>query len=89
MLGGSMRARRAGHELLRPDVAQGSDSDEEHDVSLNWCTSHREIESPRGLIYDRTGMTIREVLRSMAAARTAPESADLLELAELLATSDL
>ncbi len=69
-----------------------SDSDEEPDVSLNWFTGRREIESPQNLaelIRNRTGMGIGEVLRSMAAARTAPESATLLEMAALLATSEL
>jgi hypothetical protein len=67
----------------------GSDGDEA-DVSLNWFTRRSEIQSPLSLaemISERTGATTAEVLRALGAATTAPESAGLLELADVLATA--
>jgi hypothetical protein len=67
----------------------GRDHDEP-DVSLNWFTRRAEIQSPLGLaelISERTGAGTDAAVRAMAAATTAPESASLRELADLLATT--
>jgi hypothetical protein len=68
----------------------GSDSWNEPDLWLNWFTASQPISSAARLatmIAARTGISAAEVFRSMAAAQSAPESGELLSLAESLSSS--
>ena len=55
---------------------------------INWFTLQKPIDAQAlaELISAPTGHSASEVLRAMAAAKDAPESAILLEMAEFLAT---
>jgi hypothetical protein len=64
-----------------------SDSWNDPDVWINWFTLQKQLDAQAlaELISARTGLSASEVLRAMAAAKDAPESAALLEMAEFLA----
>jgi hypothetical protein len=67
-----------------------SDSWSDPDLWLNWITEQFPISSAARLasmIAVRTDAGVADVLRAMGAAGRAPESAELLELAENLAKS--
>jgi hypothetical protein len=67
-----------------------SDSGSDPDFWLNWFSEKFPITSAARLasmITVRTGAGLADVLRAMGAASTAPESAELIELAETLAKS--
>jgi hypothetical protein len=61
-----------------------SDGDGDPDIWLSWFTYCRPISSAAALatmISVRAGASVADVLRALAAARTAPEAADLARLA--------
>jgi hypothetical protein len=64
-----------------------SDSWNDPDIWINWFTLQKPVDARAlaELISARTGQSPSGVLRAMAAAKDAPESAALLELAEFLA----
>jgi hypothetical protein len=67
-----------------------SDTWSDPDYWLSWFTEKHPISSAARLasmIAVRTDASMAEVLRAMAVANTAPESAELLELAETMAKS--
>jgi hypothetical protein len=68
-----------------------SDSWNDSDVWLNSFTLQKPMDARRlaELVSARTGLSTAEVLRAMAAAKDAPESALLIELAEDLAAEEI